>query len=864
MGHVTTNGTESHPSVKALRRFAWGDPDFVEFDFVAAHLEGCKSCTEQVSRMGPSSPLHAEVVHGPEADDDLDAALDITMRALVHDLPRFVSAPDVRPSDYIGRFRTIEIIGEGKNGTVWRAFDAELNREVAVKTLKLERDDPIRREWMLREAQFISLLDHPSIVPVYHLAEGDGGPPFIVMKLAVGSDFGQAIGEYHGQVAARPDRPDALPPWTLTTLLQRLIAVADAVAYAHSRGIMHLDIKPSNVLINSFNETLVADWGLARRAGEPGASPGTEGYRAPEQAAGHPEFRSDVYALGAILGVILSGRRPTESASGEIGFVPPLGRRERLPSAPAALLSVARKATQEQPTDRYFSASAFADDLRAWLLDEPVSAHQEQIPDRSRRWLKRHPQIVALVIAGSIAFVALLATASYLQRRSNLWLQANNEELRKSRDESTRRGDALEGLVEGVAFDVINRLEDIPGALATRKAILQDLAKRFDGLESKVGMGHALDTDLAALHGQLGDLMGDPFRSNLGDFPGALDEYRKALQLLEKVVAAHPEDRGACANLGTVWNKLGNVQRAIGDLKQAIRSYDAGLQVRRSWSLAMPGDILAKLHLAVSLDAIGDAAIADDRAHDADAAYSEALQIREGLEPNPEVRAALAVSLNKLTNLLIQQGNLDEARKFAERSLALREDLIRPDGLDSQRSVILAHMKIGEIESEAKNWAKAVESSNKAITLADRLITNDPDDERIRQLRLAALMNVCESERRLRHFPEAEASNRRAMEDAEFLVKSSPASHAAESFRARAFAHLAAIRQAMALEASRPRDERLRLWRECKTASEQSLEIFDSLKKRGPLPAPIRDLPGIVERAIKSADQAIRELEWHN
>jgi tetratricopeptide (TPR) repeat protein len=321
---------------------------------------------------------------------------------------------------------------EGGLGKVYIARDAELNREVALKFIQPRRvHDPDAHRRFLLEAVVTARLEHPGIVPVYGLGHNDSGQPCYAMRLIRGVTLQEAIDQFHA--ADHPDRDRAERVRALRGLLRRFVSVCNTVAYAHSRGVLHRDLKPRNILLDQYEATLVVDWGLAKlldphvgdAAPAPGAgglmpssgagpgttteSPvGTPQFMSPEQAEGRPLGpASDIYSLGTTLYVLLTGRMPfprrREVPWRVIGGKFPGPRRVK-PAVPRALEAVCLKAMALRPEQRYATALDLAADLERWLAGDPVSAWREPLATRVVRWARRHkPAVVGSVTALAVA-----------------------------------------------------------------------------------------------------------------------------------------------------------------------------------------------------------------------------------------------------------------------------------------------------------------------------------------------------------------------------------------------------------------------------------------------------------------------------
>jgi serine/threonine protein kinase len=296
----------------------------------------------------------------------------------VERLRRAAAEPDLSGT----RYELLEPLGRGGMGTVWRARDRELEREVAVKVLDAVHPEAARR--MLQEARVVARLEHPGIVPVHDAGTLPDGGVWYAMRLVRGARLDAVAAEGR-----------ALPE-----LLRVFERICDAVAFAHAHGVIHRDLKPENVMVGPFGEVLVMDWGVAKVAGvdgeEAGTVLGTPGFMAPEQARGEVERvdeRSDVYALGAILrGLLAAGS-----------------------TAPAArpLAAVCRKALAADPAERYSSAAELAAEVARYLDGLPVAAYREGVVERLRRFGRRYRAAIYLVLAYVLMRALLLAWTGF-------------------------------------------------------------------------------------------------------------------------------------------------------------------------------------------------------------------------------------------------------------------------------------------------------------------------------------------------------------------------------------------------------------------------------------------------------------------
>jgi WD40 repeat protein/tetratricopeptide (TPR) repeat protein len=471
-----------------------------------------------------------------------------------------------------------------------------------------------------------------------------------------GDSLKDAIARFHE--ADVPDRDPGERALALRGLLRRFVDVCNAVAYAHARGVLHRDLKPGNVLLGKYGETLVVDWGLAKAVGRPegmpdategtlrpasasGSAPtqmgvalGTPQFMSPEQAAGRLEElgpASDVYSLGSTLYSLLTGKAAFEG--GDVGAVlQRVQKGEFLPlrqvkrSVPAALEAVCLKAMALRPADRYASPRALADDVEHYLADEPVSAYREPSAARLARWGRRHRPLVAGAAALLLTAVVALAVGlvavkreqlrTEQQRMTAVTAQQKADESAKAADAAchqaeadTRRADEQSRLalktLKSVVFDIQRGLEDVPAGHRVRRRLLQTALDGLQEVARTAKTASQKDYNVAAAHVEIGDIFLEAGGVGQGEWTReAQGHYQAGHEIFQKLAAADPGS-AAQRDLAVSYDRLGDVSLRRGDVRAARGAHQKALDIRQKLAAADPGSATAQRDLFVSYTNLG-------------------------------------------------------------------------------------------------------------------------------------------------------------------------------------------------------------------------------------------------------------------
>jgi serine/threonine protein kinase/tetratricopeptide (TPR) repeat protein len=360
---------------------------------------------------------------------------------------RWSDLSDIHPIDAssgdrvrrFGGYELLEVLGRGGMGVVYKARQASLNRLVALKMIGTgapSTEGQVRR--FRNEAEAVALLDHPQIVPIFEVG-AHHGQAYYTMRFVAGASLAQRLESYHGRYSE----------------IARLVAeVAKAIDHAHCRGVLHRDLKPANVLIDEEGTPHVTDFGLAKRVEgnsdltDSGAILGTPAYMASEQASGKRgavTTVTDVYGMGTILYALLTGRPPFKGETpietlrkvieGEV-----IRPSRLVPKVDRDLETICLKCLNKEPSQRYPSARALAEDLDRYRMGKPIHARRTSLAERSYKWARRRPAAAALASLTAILFLSVTLGGVVLERSRRLSEAAQHQREMRLIDEERALG----------------------------------------------------------------------------------------------------------------------------------------------------------------------------------------------------------------------------------------------------------------------------------------------------------------------------------------------------------------------------------------------------------------------------------------
>lgn len=738
----------------------------------------------------------------------------------------------------VGAYKTIEQIGVGGMGEVYRAFRADdlFRKEVALKVVRAGQDSGFILQRFKNERQILANLEHPNIARLLDGGTTEEGTPYIVMELIEG----QPILEYSD--AHRLPIPDRLALF---------IEVCAAVQYAHQRLIIHRDIKPGNILVTKDGVPKLLDFGIAKILDvESGSSAGdrtltmfrllTPQYASPEQVRGEPiTTASDVYSLGVVLYEVLSGRSPypkTSDASQLARYVCDLEPPK--PSATARngiahesaingeselqfvqrvkaarqlkgdLDIIVLKALRKEPQRRYSSVEQLAEDIRRHLHNLPVAARKDTARYRISKFVKRHKAGVTAVIA--IAVTLILGFAIALQQARI----------------ARRRFNDVRSLANSLIFDVHDSIKDLPGSTPAKKVIVDRALQYLNVLAQESSGDLGLQRELAAAYVRLGAVQGDYLEANLGDNQGTLASYRKALEIRKQIDIGSKNWNDRLA-LAEGYRLVAHQLWANGDVRSARDQIERAIAISEALNAAQPDNMKILYEMGFDYQTSGTIGYPGDPAarqkilHD----YRRALAVDETqLKSNPnDVRTLYGYATDlsdiaKWSEALDARESLRNYQKCVEIDLKLIQ--LSTD-LRYQRSLAIDYGTVAGVYDDLGDYPHALENNLKDLAIYQDLVKKDPKNQLMLRGVAISSANTAVSYAKTGQLKLALDYSKRSLEIMQDLISAAPQ----KGYGSRIFATMLVYRGTILTEANQPEAGMAEI--------EQGRSIYESLYKAG-------------------------------
>jgi len=774
------------------------------------------------------------------------------------------------PGKRVGPYEIVEEIGKGGMGAVYRAVraDGQYEQNVALKIVLSELGAEFTVAQFKNERQILATLNHPNIARILDGGTTAEGMPYFVMELIEG----QRLDEYcDTQKLATNAR------------LGLFLQVCSAVQYAHQRLIIHRDIKPGNILVNAEAVPKLLDFGIAKilESNEVGNQPEqtislvrllTPEYASPEQVKGEPiTTASDIYSLGVVLYELLTGRTPynvpthtPHEISRAICEAEPekpstavrrkqiaagdgegkqtadsavSGIREASPEKLSKLLSgdldnIVLMALRKDPQRRYASVEQFAQDIQRHLEHLPVTARQDTFGYRTSKFVTRHKVGVA---AAAFVTVSLLSATGITMRQARI--------ARAERARAERRFNDVRKLANSLMFEVHDSIRDLPGATAARKLIIQRAQEYLDSLAQESKSDPALLRELAAAYSRLASVQGNARDANVGDTPKALQNYRKAAELLESDTLLEPASREARLQLAQTYINLGMSRGQAGDKGGNKEATQKALGILESLAASNPDDQETQTALGEAYARTGFNFGAEDVTQSLNY-HEKALGICQRLaklNPKNELyQTQLSFSHKRVAAVRAGQNQLAAALDHERIALAIdeRQLALHPESVQTRFNVTFTYSDTGYILAKQKDFDPALNYYRKAREIRAALAAVDPQDIRAKEWLSSTHNYIGWVLQQKADFAGALDSYKKGLALREMLSEKDPANEPLRFKVAQSESNIGDVYAAMAFRPGVAAKDELTYCRESEIWNRKALPILQQMKAEGKIAVP--------------------------
>ena len=652
------------------------------------------------------------VAHAENEDADLTQC--------IGDLAASAANSENLDRPFIGPYRIVGTLGSGGMGSVLLGVrdDGNFQKQVAIKVIRKGMDSIEVLNRFRRERQILAHLEHPCIARLLDGGVTDTGAPYYVMEYVQGEPITAYCARLNLSISDR---------------LELFRNVCAAVEYAHRNMVLHLDLKPANILVSEGGMPKLLDFGIAKiLEQEPDPEmktatgmlrPLTPEYASPEQVRGLPlTTATDVYSLGCLLYELLTGECPQRITSRDpLSVVEAVCLREPVRPSLAApkphhselrgdLDNIVLKAIQKDPARRYSSAEQLSEDLRRQLAGFPVLARPDSMAYRAGKFVRRNRWLVATASVAALGVSIAAAGAIHEGRRA------------------ARRFSQVRTLANRMLFEVEGKMRDVPGAVKAREAVVSTALEYLDSLASEAGDDHSFQKELATAYERVASVQGEPGSHSLGQYEQAEKSEGKAIALLGRAAESDPSLR---LKLAVAYYQLGRIRIAMehpGPAEDAAIRCVAVLQFSA-------GDKPGRIALSNCYELLSDAADQAGRAQEALDRSRESLRLRRlALEerPTPSETFAVAMSAGRLADAEKKHGDLNQARQHLGEVIELLQPLAGQNAFSVRylRNLELANKRLGSIYSDwfepnLGDQVKAAQYFESALGIAENLARAD-------------------------------------------------------------------------------------------------------------------------------------------